>query len=729
GSLRQAIIEANAQSGATGITFNIAGDGPHVISPLTALPAITGRTAIDGTSQPGNEALCTTALPSRTDYEVVIDGSSGARPDLLVLASGSEGSTIQGLNLRNGNRAIVAQSGGHRILCNLIGTDETGSTAAGNNVGLALASDGNTVGGSLTGEQNAIAYNGTGLLASSGTANHLRGNSFFENTGLAIDLGANGTTGNDAQDGDVGANLLQNSPDFSRGLIVDAEVLLTYTVDSDPGNQAYPITVDFFAADSDGEEGQTWLFSDVFEGSDYPGTVVVTVTASTFGLGVGDELVALATDSDGNTSEFSAAVALEAAGCLNVTTTADSGTGSLREAITCANATAELDLITFAIAGAGPHVIATATELPTITAPVVIDGTTQSGNGAVCSTSIPDRPTYQIVIEDGASIGTGLTLGAGSDGSTIQGLNIRGYRGELIEIDGTTGHTIACNFLGTEETGTALSGSSGQGVSVDGGGDITVGGASEARGNLISTSTTDIGVAFFGGGSGHSVQHNFLGTNKSGTSALANDIGLVISSTGGSYTDFAVLDNLISGSTTLGVAIGDVDGLDMKRNLIGTDITGTQPVPNQWQGVGVGFVNTVTGQTIGGTDPGDGNTIAFNGRDGVTVDNNSRVALLGNNIFSNTQLGIDLSGGGANNDAGDADTGSNQLQNYPVLSGSPSIDGGVLAVSYSVDSTTSNAAYPLRVEFFMADSDGQEGMTYLGFDEYTASDYSGCGAA
>ena len=64
-----------------------------------------------------------------------------------------------------------------------------------------------------------------------------------------------------------------------------------------------------------------------------------------------------------------------------------------------------------------------------------------------------------------------------------------------------------------------------------------------------------------------------------------------------------------------------------------------------------------------------------------------------------------------------------------MLSGSPSIDGGVLTVSYSVDSTTSNAAYPLRVEFFMADSDSQEGMTYLGFDEYTASDYLGCGAA
>ncbi|MEM6794025.1 MAG: hypothetical protein AAF725_08570, partial [Acidobacteriota bacterium] len=729
GSLRQAILDANAQSGATGISFNLAGDGPHVISPLTALPAITDRTAIDGTSQSGNESLCTTALASRPDYQIVIDGAAGGRPDLLTLAAGSEGSTIQGLNLRNGNRAIVAQSGENSILCNLIGTDESGSTAAGNSVGVAIDSSENEIGGLVTGEENAIAWNGVGVVASSGTGNLLHGNSFFQNTGLAIDLGANGSTPNDSEDGDVGANLLQNSPDFISGLIVDAEVLLTYTVDSDPGNQAYPITVDFFAADSDGEEGQTWLFSDVFESGDSPGTVVVTQIASTFGLGSGDELVALATDADGNTGEFSAPVTLEDAGCLNVTTTDESGTGSLSEAITCANATAELDTITFGIPGTGPHVISTTTELPTITAPVVIDGTTQSGNGALCSTSIPNRPAYQIVIENGSSIGTGLTLGSGSDGSTIQGLNVRGYGGELIEIDGSAGHAIRCSFLGTDETGTTQPGSSGQGVRIDGGSGITIGGEEEAHGNLISTRSLEIGVAFFGGGLGNTVQHNFIGTDKSGTTALPNDIGLVISSTGGSFEDFAVLDNLISGSATLGISIGEVESLEMKRNLIGTDITGTKPIPNQWQGVGVGFVNTVTGQILGGPDPGDGNVIAFNGRDGVTVENDSSVAILGNSIFSNTQLGIDLGGGGANNDSGDADSGNNQLQNFPVLSGSPSIDGGALTVSYSVDSTTASAAYPLRVEFFMGDSDGQEGMTYLGFDEYTASDYSGCGAA
>ncbi|MEM7048398.1 MAG: hypothetical protein AAF604_02015 [Acidobacteriota bacterium] len=725
GSLRQAILDSNPQSVPTMITFDIAGSGPHVISPLSALPPITGVTAIDGATQPGAETVCSTDLASRPDYQIVIDGAAGGRPDLLTLVAGSEGSTIQGLNLRNGNAAIVALSADHTIRCNGIGTDETGMLAMSNTVGVSLASAGNTVGGLLAVDANEIAFNVTGILAASGVANNLRGNSFFQNTGLAIDLGADGATANDAADADLGANLLQNAPALVGALIVDTEAQITYTVDSDPSNQAYPIAVDFYTPDADVEEGQTLLFSDVFEAGDHPGDVVVSVTASTFGLGAGDRVVALATDANGNTSEFSTSVALMAPGCLNVTTTADSGTGSLREAVTCANATPEHDTITFAIPGTGPHEIALSTALPTITAPVTIDGTTQSGNGTVCTTAIPDRPTYQVIVSS-----TGFRLGAGSDGSTIRGLNVRGFSGRLIHVDGSANHVVACNFLGTNETGMSRVGVNGE-VRIEAGNNVTVGGADATQGNLIVASPLSnvAGVRFINGGSGNRLQHNFIGTDKTGTAALPNDFGVVVSSFSGTQEDLAILDNLISGNAAIGVIVDDVDGLEMKRNLIGTDLTGTQPLANGDQGIAAGFTRTADGITIGGTDVGDGNTIAFNGAQGVTVGQSSRVALLGNHIFSNTQLGIDLGAGGGTNDAGDPDTGNNQLQNFPVLTGTPIIDGGTLEISYAVDATTTNAAYPLRVEFFMADGDGQEGMTYLGFDAYTASDYAGCGAA
>ena len=53
GSLRQAILLANANPGADIIDFNIPGVGVKTISPTKALPAVTGQTTIDGTTQGG----------------------------------------------------------------------------------------------------------------------------------------------------------------------------------------------------------------------------------------------------------------------------------------------------------------------------------------------------------------------------------------------------------------------------------------------------------------------------------------------------------------------------------------------------------------------------------------------------------------------------------------------------------------------------------------------------
>src|SRR5262245_4915172 len=52
GSLRQAMLDANAALGADTLEFNIPGDGLHTIRP-TGLPPITEAVTIDGYSQPG----------------------------------------------------------------------------------------------------------------------------------------------------------------------------------------------------------------------------------------------------------------------------------------------------------------------------------------------------------------------------------------------------------------------------------------------------------------------------------------------------------------------------------------------------------------------------------------------------------------------------------------------------------------------------------------------------
>lgn len=64
-----------------------------------------------------------------------------------------------------------------------------------------------------------------------------------------------------------------------------------------------------------------------------------------------------------------------------------SGACTLRAALQQANVLAGADIITFNIPGTGPHIIQPATKLPTVTDPVIIDGTTQPG----FTPSTPDR--------------------------------------------------------------------------------------------------------------------------------------------------------------------------------------------------------------------------------------------------------------------------------------------------------------------------------------------------
>ena len=116
---------------------------------------------------------------------------------------------------------------------------------------------------------------------------------------------------------------------------------------------------------------------------------------------------------------------------FTVTTTNDAGAGSLRTAITSANAAAGTDTINFSIAGAGVHTINLTSALPTITGAVTIDGYTQTGS-SVNTLSVGDNAVLTIELNGtGAGSVDGLTLGAGSAGSTIRGLVINRFSGSM----------------------------------------------------------------------------------------------------------------------------------------------------------------------------------------------------------------------------------------------------------------------------------------------------------
>src|SRR5947209_3346183 len=90
GSIRQAILDANAAVGADNITFNIPGAGVHTISPASVLPDITDTVTVDATTQPG---FAGTPL-------IELDGS-GVTGSGLTLAAGSDRNTVRGRVLNN----------------------------------------------------------------------------------------------------------------------------------------------------------------------------------------------------------------------------------------------------------------------------------------------------------------------------------------------------------------------------------------------------------------------------------------------------------------------------------------------------------------------------------------------------------------------------------------------------------------------------------------------------
>ena len=115
GSLRQAILDANANPGSDVIEFNIPGPPPHTIQPLSELPVVFDGVLIDGRTQPGFVPLTPSATPGRIAVRetlvIELDGSL-AGPDAfgLVVFFGSP-STVRGLVINRFAQTNVFSAG------------------------------------------------------------------------------------------------------------------------------------------------------------------------------------------------------------------------------------------------------------------------------------------------------------------------------------------------------------------------------------------------------------------------------------------------------------------------------------------------------------------------------------------------------------------------------------------------------------------------------------------
>jgi hypothetical protein len=634
---------------------------------------------------------------------------------------------------------------------NLIGTDATGLLPLGNSLdGISLTSAfENQIGGTDASAGNRVGFNGgNGISINSGYRNSILNNSFLNNAGIGIDLGDDGMTANGPYGTDSDPNHLQNYPVLiAAQLLNDGRLSLAYGVPFPFGGQ-----VQFFKADSDGQEGQTLIGEDQYDDNQV-GTGAQIILTPLTPLVPGDKIVATATGGD-DTSEFSFPITIRAPGCSTlVVNTSDSGAGSLRDAITCANDTAGLDLIGFDIPGTGIHTITALTALPTITDPIFIDGYTQPRSAANTDKNSPFNPypftglSGNLLIQlsgspNLASDSSGLTLTA--DGSLVRGLIINGFTGSGIDILGSDNNIIAGNYIGTNASGTAAAANGNWGVLIEAGASGNLvgtdgdGSFDPAERNLISGNDFS-GVGIVGADTNNNVvAGNFIGTDHMGTVAVGNGnrgIGIYKGAQGnlvGTNAD-GVADeaerNIISGNNWEGVGIYNVDTTNnvVAGNWIGLDITGSRGLPNLKSGIAI--FDQANLNIVGGTTSAAANYIAANAGDGVTILNAGTInnAILGNSIFSNGDIGIDLGPASSTpNDDTDADTGANNLQNFPLIS-YVTRDSGQIKITYTVPADPANSTYPLRVEFFRTDDAGLEGEIFLGFDTFTSSDFAAGG--
>jgi hypothetical protein len=391
-----------------------------------------------------------------------------------------------------------------------------------------------------------------------------------------------------------------------------------------------------------------------------------------------------------------------------VTSNADGGAGSLRQAILDANAQIVTGAtacaphrIEFNIPGAGPHTIQPLSALPGVRISITFDGFTQPG--AVLNSASQGNNSVLMIELDGSLAGAsdGLqfttTVPGGPPGcsgslSAVRGLAINRFQGAAIRVESPCLPPITClvggiriqgNFIGTDIGGNLARGNGFGAVLSPGiffgpdstrnlvGDEVFEDGGSIApqNRNVIAANALDgIQIASSPGrGSAldHRIRNNTIGLNAAGTAALPNGRHGIFAAVGSDATK--VQDNLIAGNAGDGLRIlSNTSPATALRNGIGIGENGVA-FGNGGDGIHVG--GTSVAVSIGGRYAFSpfGASIANNCGSGVYVADTAIVDS-GGFIANNGALEFDLAPPGINaNDNLDPDSGPNGLLNYPVI--------------------------------------------------------------
>jgi len=664
------------------IDFNIPGTGVHTIEPGSVLPTVTQPVVIDGYSQPGARRN-TLAVGDDAVLTIELDGSITGPNNGAGLIVSADNSAVQGLAINRFASAGIILYGADRVQGCFIGTDASGTVALGNgyvypyagvqaNTGGALIGiDGNGIdetGGGLNEytERNIISGNTVGVSAGSpaGVAvvagNYIgtdrTGTHALPNSGSGVEAGPGSRVGVDGQHADPDAERNVISGNLGSGVVASAGVVVAGNFIGTDATGTQPLgnsIVGIFALGGAliGTAGNDGVIGDgaernVISANDQQGIYVTGQNNQIAGNFIGTNF------------EGSAAVGAQPIGVFidgngtNNHIGLDPADSSLDPAdkrnVISGNAYANVQINGSGNTVAGNYI-----------------GLDAAGTSGLFS-------GRDGILFNGGSDNLIGTEGGGVNDDLERNV-ISGNLTNGIEITQGDDNVIAGNYIGTDWTGTTITnlgngqfyGSGESGILMN---YITSG--NQIVQNVIAGSWA--GVRLLGTGvSDNVVAGNYIGTDRTGRVALGNTAGVDLfdspSNTIGGMTPPE--RNLISGNG-VGVYIqGIATGNEVLGNWIGTDATGSGPLGN---GTGVGIADSASLNQIGGTAPGQGNTIAFNGG-GVTFFGTNITAsgdsIRGNSIHDNAGLGIDLGADGVtlNGSHSAGGPGPNNWQTFPVL--------------------------------------------------------------
>jgi titin len=484
GTLRQAIVDANAAAGPATITFQI-DTGPQTIKLAAGLPQLIVPVVVDGSTQPGF------AGPPLVD----LDGSAaGDDVDGLVLAGGA--STVRDLAFGGfSQNGIAVTSNGNTLSGNYVGTNLDGTAALANAAdGVAVFGSNNTIGGTAAGAGNLVSGNthfgidlvgGNNVVTGNRVGTNAAGTAGLPNGGDGvIAFAAGNTIGGDTAASPNAGNLISGNGGNGVDLVGGNNLVAGNRIGSDAadttalGNAGDGVIV-FSSANTVG--GLTPGLGNVVSGNAHNGVEVAGSTASG-NLILGNRI---GTDGTGSVARGNGGDGVLVFGSGNTVGGTEAGAGNLVSGN----------------AGNGISLVGGSNLVQANLVGTDATGTVGLGNAG-----------------DGVAVfGLGNTVGGTAVGA---GNVVSGNQGFGVDLVGGA-NVVQGNSVGTDRTGTAALGNGRDGVVVYGAND-TVGGNTPGAGNLLSGNAAN-GVAITGVAAAAAViQGNRIGTDAAGTGPLGN---------------------------------------------------------------------------------------------------------------------------------------------------------------------------------------------------------------